>query len=164
MSCALIFVSSERKHVLGARWIEVDALLLCKRGERRVTHDARTGNGFNLAARGRSGWISGVFGCGSLRRDVLFEVFLVAVEVFSARQRVLKQNEDGEEHLRSHLCIDALEFFQIDSPLIAKHLVEKILDLRLILQSVKENLAEKDKKEVKLILTMRFRLKKLRQM
>ena len=126
--------------------------MLCKRSDRRVSHDARTGNGFNLAARGRSGWISGVFGCGSLRRDVLFEVFLVAVEVFRARQRVLKQNEDGEEHLRGYLCVDALEFIQIDSPLITKHLVEKILDLRLILQSVKENLAEKDKEEVKLIL------------
>ena len=103
--------------------------MLCKRGERRVTHDARAGNSFNLAARCRSSRISGVFRCGSLRRDVLFEVFLVAVEVFSARQRVLKQNEDGEEHLRSHLCVDALEFFQVDSPLIAKHLVEKILDL-----------------------------------
>ena len=154
LSCALISVGSVRKHVLGARGIEVDALLLCKRGERRVAHDARTGNGFNLTARCGSSRISGVFRCSSLRRDVLLEVFLVPVEVFRARQGVLKQNEDGEEHLRGHLCVDALEFLQVDPPLATEHLVEKILDLRLILQSVKEYLAEKDKKEVKLTLSM----------
>ena len=81
----------------------------------------------------------------ALRVDVLLKVFLVPVKVLRAGQRVLQQDEDGQEHLGGHLSIDALELLEVDPALGAEALIDQILDLSLILQAVKEHLANRIK-------------------
>ena len=61
---------------------------------------AGTGDELTLPARSGSVGVIGVCSFpGCVWRDVLLEVLLVAVEVFCARQRILEEDEEGQEHL-----------------------------------------------------------------
>ena len=67
---------------------------------------------------------------------------MVAVEVLRTGQRVLKQDQDRQEHLGGHFGVDAFELLEIDPALLAEDFVEQVLDFSLVLQTVEEHLAE----------------------
>ena len=82
------------------------------------------------------------------RLNVLLKVFLIAVEVFCAGQRVLEQDEHGKEHLRCHLSINSLELIQVDALFCPEDLLEQVRNLLLVLKPIQEYLTIEEKTQI----------------
>ena len=116
-------------------------MLLGKGRDWRVRDDSRTGDSLDLATRGRSVSISAASFSTTISADVLLKVLLIAVEVLCAGKRVLKEDQDGQEHLRRDFLVNAFELFQVDASLLPKDFVDEVLNFLLVLQTVQKDLA-----------------------
>jgi hypothetical protein len=83
-------------------------VVLGERVKGRVGEDFGAGDNFNFAIV-LSAFLLVVWA------DEFFEILLIALEVLRAGQRILKQNDDRQEHLTAHFRVDALVLLQVDA-------------------------------------------------